>query len=83
MEQVIRIVCVSQSAHCSHLFSHNGPEGKLVRMPERVSCPFPMTVQRRTCSANSAAGILLRVLRKPGSLTTNLYPEDWPLNCGK
>ncbi|KAF8344979.1 hypothetical protein F5887DRAFT_237323 [Amanita rubescens] len=34
MEQVIRIVCVSQSAPCSHLFSHDGPEGKLIRMPE-------------------------------------------------
>ena len=37
LEQVVRIVCVSQSAPCSHLFSHSGPEGKIVRLPEGVS----------------------------------------------
>ncbi|KAF8344984.1 hypothetical protein F5887DRAFT_1074902 [Amanita rubescens] len=33
-EQEIRLICISPSAPCSHLFSDAGPKDKIVRLPE-------------------------------------------------
>ncbi|KAK2462657.1 hypothetical protein APHAL10511_005390 [Amanita phalloides] len=65
VEQMIRMVCISQTAPCSHLFSHSGPENKIIRLPERCGKnPFARVVRVWTSHDQSFPPKLARRLQK-------------------
>ncbi|KAF8623243.1 hypothetical protein AX15_006438 [Amanita polypyramis BW_CC] len=80
MEQEIRLVCIdtSPSITCSHLFSHTGPENKIVRMPKKCGKnPFARVAEVRNSTNQHLPPTLAKQLwkrdgRLPGVYTLRL-----------